>query len=419
MALTFRRWLTIFVLACAAIVVWQAPVRSGGAPIEQYANQYGFGRQFGWPSAAARLGAANLRLRLLELRDSALGPAAVRAARPGLTLAFDRRIPDPIRQSVQAAMTGTWARYAAGTKYPVLVAVVVDTVKTMGGIPMANTNVNEAYTFLPDSAAPACRVLVRVGYPLWRADSARPHSWRNQVARILTLQSTGREVLGPCALYATFGQPGPQVARWLANTQWLAAGDVDWSRPSPIVKNSLSWTDVTQGGLLARLAGGDGPTWEARDILTVGGVGCVAGNASRCAAAVQAPIALSKDTRAWNTNVIDAENLHGYGRWYWYWVWNRDGSLGPAESWLLSDMVRDLGRERFQTFWTSAAPADSAFARATGEPFGAWLQRWAWREYGRDQLGPWLPVWARWAGLLVVAAGLGVAMVFARERRVA
>lgn len=414
MALTLTRWVTIFVLACAAIVIWQAPARSGGRPIDE--NPYYFGQQFGWPDAGTRLARANLRLRVLELRDSSMGLPVVRVARPGLTILTDGMIPDTIQRSVRSALTAAWARYQAGTRYPVVVAVVTDTSRQNGGLPMATTGWAEAYTFPPDSTNRACRVVMRVAYPLWRADSARPHSLRNQVVRVLTLQSTERAVLGPCALYATFGQPGGTVSGWLASTAWLAVADVDWSRPSPIVQNDLNWADAGPSNLLAVVTGGYDYFWITRNFLSKDAVACIAGRTDRCATALQSNVDMSKDQRAWDADVIDSRTLNGYTRWYW---WGRGGNFGPAESWVVSDMVRELGRERFEAFWTSAAPPNLAFMRAAGEPLGTWLERWAHREYGRDELGPWMPEWARWAGLLLMAAGLGVAMLFARERRVA
>lgn len=416
MALTPGRWLTIFVLSCAAIVIWLAPARFGDASINSSVSSYYSGPPFGWPDAAARLEATNLRLRVLELRDSSMGAPVERTAGAGLTIITDRMIPDTIQQAVRSALISAWARYGAGARYPVLVAVVADTSRMNDRLPMANTNRTEAYTFPPDSATPACRILVRVAYPLWRADSGRAHVFQNQVVRVLTLQSTERAILGPCALYATFGGPGPSIAKWLAGTNWLPAADVDWSRPSPIVRSDLNWGDATQTGLLATVMGSEGVVSEARQFLATDAVACIAGRVDQCSTALQSGIQRDKDSQAWQADVIEARMLGGLGRWYW--GWGRSGNLGPAENWLLSDMIRDLGADRFEAFWTSGAPPDTAFAHAAGEPFGAWVKRWARRQYGRAEVGPWMPVWARWAGLFVVAAGLGVAMVFGRERRV-
>lgn len=415
MALTWRRWVAIFVLACAAVVVWQAPPRPD--PRVYAASRYvsPLGLQYGWPTAAARLEAANLRLRLLEIRDSALGPRVVAAAKPGLTVVTDRAIPDSIERATRSALDAAWARYGAGTRVPVLVAVVTDTSKYNDGLPMSHANPVQGYTFPPDSATAACRVLVRVTIPLRPPMEPELHAMRGRVIRALTLRSANRTMLGPCALYATFGEPGPHVARWLASTDWEAVQDVDWSRPSPVVQNDLSWQYALYGGLEAWLTAGSDESWLVRSFLSSNAIACIGGEAARCSAGVEAEEAASKDARAWRAGVIDARSFMLYRGWYSYW----NTHFGPAESWLISDMVRDLGRERFAGFWRSPADVDSAFARAAGTPFGAWVEQWARRQYGRDDLGPRLPARAWWAGFIGIVAGLAVAIAFARERQAA
>ncbi len=417
MALTGRRWVVIFVLACAAVVVWKAPPRPN--PRAYAASRYisPFGLRYGWPDAAARLEAANLRLRLLEIRDSALGPRVVSAARSGLTVLTDPAIPDSIGRATRAALEGAWARYDAGTRFPVLVAVVMDTSKYNDGLPMSHANPVEGYTFPPDSGVQACRVLIRVAFPLRPAPASAPvvHSLRNRVVRALTLRSTDRAALGPCALYATFGKPGAQVARWLASTGWEPVQDVDWSQPSPIVQNDISWQFSYYDDLAAWVSGGSNQSWWIRSILSDDAIACIGGEPARCSAGIESDEAASKDARAWRAQVIDARSFAVYRGWYYGWA----NHFGPAESWLISDMVRGLGRERFAAFWRSPANVDTAFAQASGTPLGTWAEHWAQRQYGHDDLGPVIPRRAWWAGLVVLVMGLGAAIGFARERQVA
>jgi hypothetical protein len=413
MALTGGRWLAIFVLACAAVVVWQAPPRPDPRRYEESRYVSPLGLEYGWPTAAARLEAANLHLRLLEIRDSAFGPRVVAAAKPGLTVLTDPAIPDSIGRSTRSGFDAAWARYDAGTRGPVLVAVVTDTSKYNEGLPMSHANPVQGYTFPPDSATTACRVLVRVTIPLRPPVAAELRALRNRVVRALTLRSTNRAMLGPCALYATFGAPGPRVAQWLATTGWESVQDVDWTRPSPIVQSDLAWQYALYGGLGAWLSAGGDESWLIRSFLSSNAIACVGGETARCSRGLEADEVASKDARAWRARVIDARNFGLYRGWYSYW----DGHFGPAESWLVSDMVRDLGRERFAAFWSSPAGLDTAFAQATGAPLGRWVQRWARRQYGGDELGPWISVRTRWAGLVVVLAGFLVAVGFAREQQ--
>ncbi|HEY5218218.1 MAG TPA: hypothetical protein VIJ16_00355 [Gemmatimonadaceae bacterium] len=220
-------------------------------------------------------------------------------------------------------------------------------------------------------------------------------------------------VLGPCATYATFGPPGPIIAHWLARSEWLAAQDIDWTRPSPIWREDFNssyyqgWGDIF--GVMNAM-------WAERFSLSTDALSCIAGVSTRCSPGLLGEMPILKDDSSWYTGAID----NGIDRSYPWWVYslNTSHGFGPAQGWVLSDMVRDLGRDRFETFWTSSLAPDSAFASATQQSLGSWLQTWARRSYGRDVLGPWIPPEARLAGLVVVLIGLGVAVAFWRERGV-
>ena len=92
---------------------------------------------------------------------------------------------------------------------------------------------------------------------------------------------------------------------------------------------------------------------------------------------------------------------------------------GRIREWIVSDLVRTMGRERFARFWRSSLAPDSAYRAETGDELSTWVQGRARHVYGTDVLGPWLPPNARIAGLVVVLLALGVAVGFARERCVA
>ena len=55
--------------------------------------------------------------------------------------------------------------------------------------------------------------------------------------------------------------------------------------------------------------------------------------------------------------------VHGDNAWL-----TREWPLGSREWTLLSDMVRTIGPERFERFWTSDLPPEQAFRAATGQP---------------------------------------------------
>lgn len=411
MALTFRRWMVVAILACATVAVWQIPPSDarpvlGGKRLPRFVPGLGHVRRFGWPDAAARLGQANLRLRLVELRDSALGTAAPVHGESEPRVLVDHQIPDRIARALEGSLRQQWVSQNVGARYPVTVAVVEDISRYNHGLPMATSVYPvSSYPFLPDAGHPDCQVLVRVRVPLW-GDSR----WMRNLAHDgLASRAAARTMLSACALYATFGPPGPGIEQWLRGTDWSFAQSVDWTR------KSIPWIESIQYGdtALASVTGLESATWMLRSQLAPDAAACMAGNPSRCARALLTwPAPAFVDT-TWQTHVAGVESFSAYGP---MWGWN--AHLGPTQGLILSDLANALGRERFAEFWASALPPDSAYAAVTHASLGDWLVGWAQRTYGREVAGPWIPPQARLAGVVVVLLGLGVAMGFARERRV-
>ena len=420
MALTLKRWLTIVVLACAAIAVWQLPADGGSAARRltefrgRYVPGHGYVRRHGWPDASTKLGSATLHLRLLEIRDSVFTPRVMAAADSGLTVLTDRQFPDSVATIFQTVIRNAWTASRPGRRDPVLIAVVQDTTKAVDGLPVGVDNSGIAHVFPPDSSAAACRVVVRIRSDLAHAalKSARRYAqWMVLVGGTPTpAQNT---ILGPCWLYATYGAPGPRVAAWLTATDWRAARTVEPNRQSPMWlpafrENDFGWWMQAQTTMLV-----PDVAWLVRPRLSNDGVACVAGNAARCAAGVQAPTPVTPQDSAWRARVIDLDSYAmSYGT-------APEGALGPASGWMLSDMIHDLGPKRFASFWQSSDSVPVAFEAAAQEPFGTWLHAWATRTYGTDVVGPSIERRGLVAGLAALVLGLLVAMGFARERRVA
>ena len=415
MALTWRRWVTIVVLACAALAVWKLPARGfsrerrHSAFTGVFVPGYGFVRRFGWPDATERLSRAALHLRLLKIRDSVFTPGVLAGARSGLTVLVDHQLADSTRARVIAAYEHAWRDYDPGTQYPAAAAIVFDTTKSMNGLPVASGGWDYATVFPPDSSANVCRVVVRLRFNPANARDAAQYV-RNLVFTDGARIGSDRTVLGACALFATFGKPGPGIARWLSRTGWRSAGSIDWNRESPPYLDELRWRfrPLEAGFDAARL---DTWTWFVRQQLSPRAVACTAGADSACVAAFNEPTITPRDDSTWRSQVLDL-NIALAG-----WML-AEPALGPNDRWMLSDMVHELGRAKFGAFWTSSDDPAAAFERVAREPLGAWLERWARRTYGRDVLGPHLPALAPLAGVAVLGAALLVAIVFARERRV-
>ena len=418
MALTLKRWVAIAVLACAAIAVWQIPprdgvARAGARTIGTFVPSYGYVRRYGWPDVATKLQSATLHLRLLELRDSIFTARVTASATPGLRVLVDHEFPDSIQRSVASTLDAAWRGYDAGSRYPVIAAVVQDTARMLDGLPMAMTSVIDADVFPPDSATPVCRVLARVRIALsGRSANENLEYIRKAVTKELATESTEQTILSPCAMYATFGDPGRGVASWLATTDWRAGRSIAWGQAAP------PWNDDYSDRYripkpLVDFTGRSSRTWQMRSELSSDGIACVGGEDARCVSGVEEPAVAIRGEEDWNTAVVGIQSP------MYFWRFEAVGSLGPSTGWILSDMVHALGRDRFQRFWSSSDSLPAAFEHAAGVPLGTWLRKWAQAMYGPDVLGPSIPSRGRIAGVLMLVGGLVVAAAFASRRDLA
>ena len=115
----------------------------------------------------------------------------------------------------------------------------------------------------------------------------------------------------------------------------------------------------------------------------------------------------------WNGNILyEAYPELAYGN-FWY-----HRPFGRRESFLLAEMVRSLGRERFAHFWTSNETVPVAFEQTAGEPLEQWTSRWAASQYGQvPPRGPGMTSWA-WlmSGALIIIALLITARASGRRQ---
>lgn len=419
MALTFRRWVTIVVLVCAAVAIWQLPARGAGATrlrqstLPQADGGRGYLFRHGWPDASTKLGAATLHLRLLQLRDSVFTPHTLAAADSGMMVLTDRQFPDSIRQFVSATIHQAWQSNQPGHQVPVIVAVVLDTTTTLDGYPIGQSGFGDAHVFPPDSGSRACRVLVREGRGVTQLYAKRMRLFARSMVLGNVPSTSESTILGPCLLYATYGMPGPTVAAWLSQTDWRATRAIAASRQSPTWLDDYRYTYSWRFGGVIPGADQADVAWAVRSWLSDNGIACISGHDGRCVDGFVRPVVAIKDERAWQRNVIDI----GGG-----WAslgFPRTESLGSASGWVISDMIHDLGPARFEKFWQSSASLPAAFEAAAQQPLGSWLHAWATRTYGQDVLGPFIAKRGLVAGILVLLAAIPVAMLFARERRVA
>ncbi|HET7025013.1 MAG TPA: hypothetical protein VFI39_07415 [Gemmatimonadales bacterium] len=172
--------------------------------------------------------------------------------------------------------------------------------------------------------------------------------------------------IGPCALIARFGVPGPRVRHWLGGREWDLAQQPTWRGALP---SDWARSFLMQGGPVPRW------WWRVLDEMRPAAHACLGGRASACRAAVaEGDAEASTDS---HPRIVEPNP--GY-------AFNRVGLLEGAH--YLFDVADAIGPQRFQDFWNTALPVDSALSLALGKPVGRWTAEWQRRTLPTPPLGP-------------------------------
>lgn len=199
---------------------------------------------------------------------------------------------------------------------------------------------------LPDSGNhTTCLAMVRV--PSWLAA-------RKFVSpRSIYLQGWGERALGPCAFYARFGVPSLRVERWLGWRQFDLAASAGWARTPFRREPEFDQLPFSAYWFWQDWVYGFSPRVAA----------CYGGRAEACRAAVaygdQAGIPGARPQAVVRFDYPSPAKVH----------------LNGADP-FLSEVLRTAGPERFQRFWTTVLPVDSALTLALREPVGEFTARY-------------------------------------------
>lgn len=343
-------WLGAALVACLVVGAVYLPPR--GTPRWAWASRSSFREPtpararaealaWQWRSAEAAVIGARFRDRLgpmLALRraEGRAGPLLVAEA-PDSILAWA----EPV---MRAALDSAWASLGIGvSKVSVAVVLGMREPGRRSPVPAVASAGGVAYV-LPDSADRAtCIVTGRLPY----FAVARKHVRRDQ--QFYWAGTT----LGPCAFYARFGVPGQRVRQWLGRRGFDLAASASWSRESP-VDQTHPW--------LVRDFRTSRWWWGSLYSLPFSTVACLAGREPACRRDVAAgdvdPAEASPDI------VVPSEP----------WDLRKIRLMGAQ--WFLSDVARAVGPDRFQEFWTTSLPVDSALALALRRPVGEWTVEW-------------------------------------------
>jgi hypothetical protein len=392
-------WIAATLLACSVVGLVYLPPRGNSATRQRFLElEPPTPYRLRARALAARWRATSLELDLLEFRDRLRPELARRRAAelPGVFLAFTG--PDTVstaaRRFVAAQLDTIWSRLGLGvTKISVAVVLRVGSPTARADEPSAaagSTSYAGATAYLlPDSADRNTCVVLLAGWYWKHALFDQPHPAPNR--RFTDWLQTG---LGPCAFYAGFGRPGREIGRWLGVRGFDLALNPWWNgdpREGPYRplydaldarQNRWFWMNVYQ--------------------FPPDAIACLGGVEARCRVAVLAGAGGAGAA----PHLVTTE----------FW-WRRQRLL--AGDHYLADVAREVGWERFQTFWSSELTVDTALAAALRKPVGEWTAHWQRRLTPPIRLGPTAPPSAVWLGLLLagVAVGLVTRTVSRREAR--
>jgi hypothetical protein len=384
MALRLKWWGGGMALACLVIALGYLPPRGSlpflgrtywreraTSPATERRNELAAQ----WQSLRGQVDAARLRVTAEPLLD-----AERRAGRPPWVVVVEQdSSADRRRPLLQQALESAWQQLGMGeTK----IAVVL-------GIPaLAERYSSAALAFswwrtyiLPDSTDRTTCVVVYPGAGL----DAEP--------RIDRLTQRIRTGLGPCAFYARFGAPSARLRHWLDANFYDVAEGGDWSTVRH-VRDVGDWdTDAFE----------EGGWYGYPYFLPFDALACAAGRSAAC---------LSGWKRGEQNDAKPFQRVIVPGR-----RWRTRDIRLPNQGTLLASLVREVGDDAFQTFWTTSLPIDSALTIAVEQPAAEWLTR---RSMPRRpiRLGPVPPLSSMIEAVVIAGALLAIAAVMVSRRQV-
>ncbi len=409
MALTTRHWILATLLGCALVVAAYLPPTVSQRWLALEAAKRRDPETAAQTRAASHLRDNVERWIVLSERDSLLSQSRRAGlkedAAPKLILRGDaspeaRRRLNEIVQSVWSKMAGN----GSGVRFR-FVGVTLRSDIVTGAGDLANA-LQDWYTLLP--SVTDGRTCVAVVPDLRVADSLLTRSWWKG-----NMRGTVAAAAAPCALYAVFGPPGPAVGRWLEARSFSLAAEPDWALGGFSGPGAYWWDPYQEDpqqlqgrlpSIFTRIVGELPPGYYA----SPDGAACASGDLARCRHAVLDSVPIAGDVQP---------PLKGIIRHWRWWGWDNWRYFGRS---YVSDLIREMGPDRFRRFWTSSLPVDSAFAQAMGLPMEEWTHRWlVGRLQSRDQIGVSFHPIPTLVGLLTAGLLLGATALGTRRREVA
>jgi hypothetical protein len=391
MALTPSRWIAIaatgFLLAAVVIVDDVETLEWRRSKRDQLT-----GRLY---VAETQLRRAADQLRVLQLRDSILPIASKGSASSFLV---DGAFDPASRALIDSVIVAARSERAMAARIPASVFFVLDTVAEVRG-QNRHAGARGALAIdyvLPSDSTRRCVVIARVRMPAM--DRLVGAELRSSISR--------ERLLGPCAFLEHFGTPGKSIRGWLDVRGWQFAQRSAWEEPP------APWLD-----------GSPDSTYRARIdlefVMSSSGRACAGGKDPACLDALLSRSAVTgrQSPMTLSAGVLSSGYynpfVHGDNGWL-----TRSWALGSREWTLLSDMVRSMGPERFERFWSSELPPEQAFQAAAGTSLAGWTRAWIETTYHPQATGPTLPAGATGFAALVLIPAVGLTLFAARRRQI-
>ena len=395
MALTPFRWIALAAIGCMFVFFSLVELRTRDEP--EYTLRSTNGSEDPVEAAleskvsAAQQGAEYLarNYRLLQIIDSVQRIVSRAPDTGSLRVFIDGTYPPRFR-GLMEAMIRRARVLKPGTSVGIDVIAVQDAATGVRGVWRFPISQIEVRYELPSRAGQRCRVYLRSGPPT------------ASMERELRGQAAAEQVLGPCAFYSAFGEPGPRVREWLVAGGWGYTTEGSWTSTP---ESRQYFGGYYEPGDLFR------GTPRALSYLGIeaGGPACMVGDLSECERVAQ----IIKQTRRMKPVGPYTAGL-SLGRYRYFPM-----GLGTFAGELLSDMVSDIGRERFKAFWTSPDSVPKAYATAAGKSWGQAVREWLISKYGRIERGPRVTSYALLMSLVLVVGALGLVMRTSTTRRFA
>jgi hypothetical protein len=392
MALRMKYWMGLVTVGAALVAIWTLPPSAAGpgrwhpsgTALDQRAD-----------ALETEIRRSHEILKRMRWYDS-LPALAMAGARDGLAVVLppSNKITPELKgrfeERIREEMAGWEPRSDVVLGYviqPRDVGAVPALVARVGGAPDAK----ESYVGTRDGR-PFC-LQIKV---------TRPEGWDDRlIAMLRDARSQQSNFVGLCRPYMRFGPAGPHVQAWLDEG---AIGFADRYGISPATRPEFRWRMTS-----LRVFGAFRYGFSSRQTLSLDQ--CLAGDAAGCrkvmlddldvaAQGDGVPIERGSPATSLGSSVYSSP-------------------FGFFDDYLFDDLERDFGTEAFQRFWTSDKEVTDAFADAFGVEIGAWTVSWVDRVIGVSPAGPRLTLSAGLGGLLTVSLFAGLAVAWARRRKVA